>query len=69
MKTVIMYPQNKEQLLALKAFAKALKIDFETQTSPYSPEFVARIKESLKQAKAGKCITIGPNKSLWENLM
>ena len=30
MKTVIMHPKNKEQLTVLKAFAKAMKVDFET---------------------------------------
>ncbi len=28
METLIMHPQNKEQLIALKAFAKALKVPF-----------------------------------------
>ena len=69
METVIMHPKNKEQLSALKAVAKALKVDFETEESPYNPEFVARIKESMKQAKEGNYITLDPNKSLWENIM
>jgi hypothetical protein len=68
METVIMHPKNKEQLLALKAFAKTLKIDFETEKSPYNPEFVAKIKKSIEQAKQGKVITLDPNKSLWENI-
>ena len=69
METVIMHPKNKEQLSALKAFAKALKVDFETEKSPYNPEFVAKIKESLKRVEAGQYITLDPNKSLWENIM
>jgi len=69
METVIMHPKNKEQLSALKAFAKALKVDFETEKSPYNPEFVAKIKESLRQVAAGEYITLDPNKSLWENIM
>ena len=69
METVIMHPKNKEQLSALKAFAKALKVDFETEKSPYYPAFVAKIKESLKQVEAGNYITLDPNKSLWENLL
>ncbi|MDB5087714.1 MAG: hypothetical protein JWR09_1708, partial [Mucilaginibacter sp.] len=43
-----MHPKNKEQLSALKAVAKALKVDFETETSPYNADFVAKIKESKK---------------------
>ncbi|HEY8782590.1 MAG TPA: DUF2683 family protein [Mucilaginibacter sp.] len=38
METVIIHPKNKEQLAALKAFAKALKIDFE-------------LEENIKQGK------------------
>ena len=66
METVILHPKNSEQLSALKAFAKALKMDFET--SPYNPEFVAKIKESKKEAENGKFTTLDPKKSLWENL-
>lgn len=68
METMIMHPQNKEQLSALKAFAKALKVDFETEKSPYNPAFVTKIKESKKQIEEGKYITLDPDKSLWENL-
>jgi hypothetical protein len=68
METVIMHPKSKEQLSALKAVAKALKVDFETEKSPYNPDFVARIKESIKQVEQGNYITLDPAKSLWENL-
>ncbi len=68
METVIMHPQNKDQLSALKAFAKALKVDFETEKSPYNPDFVAKIKESKKQIEDGKFTTLDPDKSIWENL-
>lgn len=68
METVIMHPKNKEQLSALKAFAKALKVDFETEKNPYDPTFVAKIKESQQQIEEGKYITLDPNKSVWENL-
>jgi hypothetical protein len=68
METMIMHPKNKEQLSALKAIAKALKVDFETSKSPYSKAFVAKIKESTEQAKRGEYITLDPDKSIWENL-
>lgn len=68
METVIIHPQNNEQLSALKAFAKALKMDFETIKSPYSPEFVKKIKQSRKEVEEGKFTTLDPDKSLWENL-
>jgi len=54
METLIVHPGNKEQLTALKAFMKALKISFEKEESKYDPEFVAKIKESLEQVKRGE---------------
>ncbi|QKJ31576.1 hypothetical protein HQ865_18005 [Mucilaginibacter mali] len=68
METLIMHPENKEQLTALKAFAKAMKVKFETNKSPYSDEFVAKIKESERQIKEGQFIVLDPNKSIWENI-
>jgi hypothetical protein len=69
METVIMHPQNKEQLSALKAFAKALKVDFETEKSPYNPDFVAKIKESQEQVKQGNVITIKDPKNIWPSIL
>lgn len=54
METLIVHPKNKEQLAALKAFIKALKIDFTTEKSPYNPEFVKEVLESIEERKAGK---------------
>lgn len=68
METVIMHPKNNEQLTALKAFAKALKVEFETTKSPYHLDFVAKIKTSKKQVEEGKFTTLDPSKSIWENL-
>ena len=47
METLIMHPYSKDQLLALKAIAKAWKISVET--SPYDPDFVAMIKKAEKR--------------------
>ncbi len=53
--TFIIHPETAEQENALKAFIKALKIKFEvSKEKPYNPDFVAKIKESSKQAKDGK---------------
>ena len=54
METLIAHPKNKEQLTALKAFVKALKIDFTMEKSPYNPEFVKKILEGVEERKAGK---------------
>ena len=62
MTTLIMHPQNKEQLTALKALAKALKISVET--SPYDPEFVAMVK---KAEKNGNYKEVDPN-DVWGSL-
>jgi hypothetical protein len=62
METLIMHPKNKEQLLALKAIAKAWKINVEV--SPYDPDFVAMIK---KAEKAGNYKDIDPN-DIWGSL-
>ena len=61
-----MHPKSEEQASALKAIAKAWKINVET--SPYNPDFVAQIKESKRQADAGKFTTLDPAKSVWENI-
>ena len=65
METLIAHPKNKEQLAALKAVMKALKVDFETEKSPYNPEFVAKIKRSEAQMKAGKGVKIAIE-DLWK---
>lgn len=54
METLIAHPKNKEQLTALKAFVKAMKIDFKTEKSPYNPEFVKEILEGVEERKSGK---------------
>ena len=68
MKSLIIYPKTKEQLSALKAIVKPLKIDFEIIKSPYNPDFVAKIKKIEKEVADGKFITLDPNKPLFQNL-
>jgi hypothetical protein len=54
METVIAKPTSKEQLAALKAIMKALKVDFTTEKSPYNPEFLAKANKAEEQIKSGK---------------
>jgi len=55
----IVHPANTEQVQALKAFAKALKIKFEVTTEKaYNPEFVEKILKSKKEFKEGKVIRV-----------
>jgi|HubBroStandDraft_6_1064221.scaffolds.fasta_scaffold4011480_2 hypothetical protein len=63
METLIVKPKSKEQLTALKAIMKALKVDFKAEKnaeSPYSPEFVAKMKKSEEDVKAGRTTNIQP---------
>lgn len=65
METLIIHPKNEAQLEAVKAFVKALKIDFTTEKSSYNPEFVAKIKRSEAQMNEGKGVKIAIE-DLWK---
>jgi len=63
METLIVQPKNKEQLTALKAIMKVLKVDFRTEKStekPYNSEFVAKMKCREEDIKAGRTTKIEP---------
>lgn len=62
METLIMHPQSKDQVTALKAIDRAWKISVET--SPYDPDFVAMVK---KAEKRGNFTEIDPN-DVWGSL-
>ena len=54
-KIFIVHPANEEQVNALKAFVKALKIKFEiTSEKTYNPHFVAKIQQSKKEIEEGQ---------------
>jgi len=65
METVIAKPVNKEQLAALKAIMKALKVDFTTEKSPYNPEFLAKVERAEEQIKSGKYRKVTPSE-IWK---
>jgi len=54
METLIVHPDSKEQLDAMKTFMKAFKISFEEDQLTYDPKFVAKIQESREQVKRGE---------------
>lgn len=58
METLIVHPENEEQLSALKAFMKAFNISFEENKQPYNAEFVEKMKLSKQQAKEGKTVKV-----------
>ncbi|MEO6820216.1 MAG: DUF2683 family protein [Ginsengibacter sp.] len=55
----IVHP-TKDQASALKAFIKALNIEFEVTTNDnlYNPEFVAKIKKSKQEFKQGNFVRV-----------
>ncbi|BAU55001.1 DUF2683 family protein [Mucilaginibacter gotjawali] len=65
METLIIQPKTKEQLTALKAFIKAMKIDFRSEKSPYDPEFVEKILQGREDIKNGKGVRIA-TEDLWK---
>ena len=63
------YPSDTSQIQAIKAFMKALKIEFKVaKEEPYNPEFVAKIQKSRKDYKDGKGKTMTMNElnALWK---
>ena len=65
METLIVQPKTKEQLVAMKAVLKALKIDFksekkmdETERIIANPAMARRLDESIQQIKDGKGVKI-----------
>lgn len=53
MDALIVYPENKDQLIALKAVMKAMKIAFEQKSDTYPDEVIQGVQKSLQQAKNG----------------
>jgi len=66
----IAHPSTTEQIKALKAFVKALKIKFEIKTTekPYNQQFVDKILQGDEDFKAGKGkkMTMDELNSLWK---
>ncbi|MFN8775428.1 MAG: DUF2683 family protein [Flavobacteriales bacterium] len=51
----IVRPSTVDQVNAIKAFLKALHIQFEVaEESPYAPEFVEKLHRSKKEFEQGK---------------
>lgn len=58
MPTLIIHPDSKDKLTAVKAVLKALDITFEENKSVYSPAFEAKIKEGEEDIKAGRTVKV-----------
>jgi|AntDeeMinimDraft_4_1070355.scaffolds.fasta_scaffold09343_1 predicted HAD superfamily phosphohydrolase YqeG len=65
--TFIAQPKTREQESALRAFAKALNIEFVVKADkPYNQDFVKKIKESQEQVKNGKTKSLDLDE-LWKD--
>lgn len=51
MDTLIVYPENKEQLTAIKAVMKAMNIAFEEKEEAYPENVIKGVTKSLEEAK------------------
>lgn len=60
METLIVQPENKEQLVALKAFMKAMKIKFQKHEKPCSQEFISKMERAEEDVKVGRTTEIEP---------
>ncbi|TJZ60626.1 hypothetical protein FAZ15_11580 [Sphingobacterium olei] len=71
MTMIVIHPDNKEQLDAVKAFVKALKIKFETieKDSYYNLEFVKRVLDAENSAKEGNVTRIKDAKNIWADIL
>ena len=55
METLLIHPENTEQLKTIKIVLKAMKVGFEsTNKSPYNKAFVEKITQSRKEISTGK---------------
>jgi hypothetical protein len=62
METIVVHPKNQKQLAAVEAVLKALNVTFkkEEERLLYNPEFIAKMKQSDQDVKAGRTTKIEP---------
>jgi hypothetical protein len=56
MDTLLILPKNESEQIAVKAFCQALNVAYEEEprAENYNPEFIAKIKRSEEDFKAGR---------------
>lgn len=64
METLVIHPENKQQLDALKALVKSWGIGFEKY--PYDVKFVEELKLREKNIRKGETIKINDPENIWE---
>jgi translation initiation factor 2B subunit (eIF-2B alpha/beta/delta family) len=65
MQTLIVHPDSKDKLTAVKAVLKALDIAFEEKKAAYSTEFEAKIREGEEDIKSGRTVKVSLD-DLWK---
>jgi len=65
METIVMLPENKEQLSAIKAFAKAINVKFKTEKNHYNREAVSKVRQGEEDYEKGKGVKIAIE-DLWK---
>lgn len=65
MQTLIIETEGRK-LDALVAILEALEISFKSSESPYSAEFVQKIKQSETEAKKGEIVELEEGQDLWD---
>jgi len=58
MESILIHPESAEQLKTVKAFLKALNIQFEPQPNTLPPHVLKGIEESIKQHESGQTISL-----------
>ena len=67
MESLVIHPESKEQLNALKALIKSWNINFEEYQ--YDPNFISEIKKREMNIKNGKTILINDPNKIWESIL
>jgi len=58
MKSILIHPESAEQLKTVKAVLKALKVQFEPQSSTLPTHISKSIEKSIKQFENGQTISL-----------
>lgn len=65
METLVVHPENEEQLTAVKTFLWALKVPFEEEKDVHKLDFVAEVLQAEKDIENGKGVKI-LTEDLWK---
>jgi hypothetical protein len=63
MEALLIHPENKEQLRAVKAFLKAMKVPFQQQDTDLPKHVQERIEKGLDQVHNGQTVSFDVFKS------